>query len=66
MAAILERLCGPPIRREGSHRTFVSPFNGQQFTYSYHDSRDIRGSQIRRILVSEVGLTPQQARKEAK
>jgi predicted RNA binding protein YcfA (HicA-like mRNA interferase family) len=66
MRAILERLCGAPISHEGSHRKFVSPHTGRQFTYSYHDNREIRGAIVRRILVTEVGLTVEQARREAR
>jgi len=65
MRAILERICGHPIRR-GKHPTYRSPINGREFTYGYHDSREIRGSMVRLILVSEVGLSVEDARKAAR
>lgn len=66
MKAVLERLCGPPIRQNGSHCVFVSPRTGREFVYGYHDSRDIRGSQVRFIPVVEVGLAETEARREAR
>jgi hypothetical protein len=66
MRAILERLCGPPARQNGSHAIFISPKTGEQFVYGYHDNREIRGSQVRLILVTEVGLTEREARREAR
>jgi hypothetical protein len=66
MRAILERLCGAPVRQNGSHCVFISPRTGAQFLYGYHDNREIRGSQVRLILVTEVGLTEHEARREAR
>lgn len=43
MRAILERLCGEPVRQSGSHCVFVSPKTGRTFVYGYHDTREIRG-----------------------
>jgi predicted RNA binding protein YcfA (HicA-like mRNA interferase family) len=63
MYRILKRLCGEPMRQDGSHRHFVSP-GGVRFTFGYHDSAEIPGAIVRRILVQDVGLTPKQARKE--
>jgi hypothetical protein len=55
MRRILERLCGPPVRH-GRHPTYRSPYNGNEFTYGYHDGREIRGDMVRPILVVDVGL----------
>ncbi|WP_420852445.1 type II toxin-antitoxin system HicA family toxin [Pseudonocardia alaniniphila] len=66
MRAILERLCGDPVRREGSHCTFRSPKTGELFTFAYHDNREIRGHMVRRILVVDVGLKTEEARREAR
>ena len=65
MRRILERLCGKPIRH-GRHATYRSPRTGAEFTYGYHDNREIRGDMVRRILVTDVGLTPDEARREAR
>lgn len=61
MKAILTRLCGPPVYG-GKHPKFRNPTTGQLFPFGYHDQRDIRGDQVRRILVTDVGLTPEEAR----
>ncbi len=65
MRAILERICGDPIR-DGKHKTYRSPITGRTFTYGYHDNREIRGSMVRLILVSDVGLSVKDARKAAR
>lgn len=66
MRAILRRLCGEPIRQDGSHCVFVSPKTGEQFLYGYHDNREIRGHMVRRILLVDVGLSVHEARREAR
>jgi hypothetical protein len=66
MRAILERLCGPPTRQSGSHCVFVSPQTHRTFVYGYHDNREIRGSQVRLIPLTEVGLKEHEARREAR
>jgi hypothetical protein len=65
MRRILERLCGPPVR-QGRHPTYCSPRTGNEFTYGYHDNREIRGDMVRRILVVDVGLKLDEARREAR
>lgn len=60
---ILRRICGEPIHQKGSHRTFRNVRGTATFTFSYHDRDDIRGYVVRRILVSDAGLTSEQARK---
>lgn len=65
MRQILIRLCGEPVRH-GRHTTFCSPITGKQFIYGYHDNREIRGSMVCRILVTDVGLTVERARREAR
>jgi hypothetical protein len=32
------------------------PYNDNEFTYGYHDGREIRGDMVRPILVVDVGL----------
>jgi predicted RNA binding protein YcfA (HicA-like mRNA interferase family) len=66
LEAILVRECGEPVRRSGSHRTFERPDGLGTFTFSYHDSREVPGSQVRRILVADVGLSVERARKVAR
>jgi hypothetical protein len=65
MRQILDRLCGSPVRH-GKHPTYRSPFNDNEFTYGYHDNREIRGAMVRRILVVDVGLDVERAREEAR
>ena len=65
MRRILERLCGPPVRH-GKHPTYRSRTTGNEFQLGYHDNREIRGDMVRRILVVDVGLTVDEARREAR
>ena len=65
MDKILRRICGAPRRQSGSHRMFVS-LTGDTFTFAVHDRKTIPGGLVRRILVEDVGLHPDQARKEAR
>jgi predicted RNA binding protein YcfA (HicA-like mRNA interferase family) len=64
LAAIIVRLCGEPERRSGSHRVFRSPRTGRTFVFAYHDRESVHGSQVRRILTTDVGLTADEARRE--
>jgi len=64
MRAILEDLRSPDPERQAPD--VPEPINGREFTYGYHDSREIRGSMVRLILVSEVGLSVEDARKAAR
>lgn len=62
--AVLRRLCGEPLRQSGSHRISKSRRTGANFVYSYHDSKEVTGDQVRRILMTDVGLSKDEARKE--
>jgi predicted RNA binding protein YcfA (HicA-like mRNA interferase family) len=64
--AVLRRLCGEPLRQSGSHRVFKSHKTGLNFVFSYHDSKEVTGDQVRRILVTDVGLSKDEARKEVR
>ncbi len=59
---VIERHCGPPIRQRGSHRRYKG--KDDEFTFAYHDGVEITGNMVRRVLVNDVGLTPQNARRE--
>jgi predicted RNA binding protein YcfA (HicA-like mRNA interferase family) len=61
---IVRKLCGDPIRQKGSHRTFQGR-NGQ-FTFAYHDGAEVSGSIVRRVLIVDIGLSPEEARNEVK
>jgi len=65
MRKILTRLCGKPLPG-GKHPRFRSPKTGQLFSYGYHDQREIRPGMVQRILVSDVGLSVDEARKETR
>lgn len=60
---IIEKHCGPPIRHR-KHPTYRGK-KGKLFQFGYHDQRDVTGDMVRRILVVDVGLTVDVARKEA-
>lgn len=64
LVAVVERICGPPVRQRGSHRRFVSPVTGRAFSFAVHDRDEVPGGLVRRILVEEIGLDEQRARKE--
>ncbi len=62
LAALLEKLCGQPVRQKGSHRQFARPDGVGTFTFVFHDRETIPGGQVRRILVVDVGLSIERAR----
>ncbi len=62
LAAVLEKVCGPPLRQRGSHRQFARPDGGGTFTFAFHDRETIPGGKVRRILVVDVGLSIERAR----
>lgn len=64
LAAIIERVCGEPEARKGSHRKYRSPRTGRLFVFAYHDRDSVHGNQVRRILTTDVGLTLDEAREE--
>lgn len=62
MHRLLVKLCGPPTRWSGSHRTFQPPGgDGFAFGFSKHDGEELAPGLVRRILVNDVGLTLEQA-----
>lgn len=62
LAALLEKLCGQPVRQKGSHRQFARPDGVGTFTFAFHDRETIPGGQVRRILIVDVGLSIERAR----
>ena len=61
---ILERrpLSYRVVRRAGSHRRLKSPTH-PSVTYAFHDNATIPGGVVRKILVRDVGLGEDEARK---
>lgn len=63
---LLVKLCGEPDTGSGgSHAKFTSPDGTRTFTFAYH-GREVSGSKVRSILVADVGLSPEEARKALK
>jgi predicted RNA binding protein YcfA (HicA-like mRNA interferase family) len=62
LARIIEKHCGKPLRQKGSHRRYKG--RTRRFTFAYHDGADVTGNNVRRILLEDVGLTEDEARKE--
>jgi predicted RNA binding protein YcfA (HicA-like mRNA interferase family) len=57
----------PPLgyrvaRQKGSHRTLVSDAGYPKLTVAYHDSRTVGPGEVRRLLVTQVGLAEDEAR----
>jgi predicted RNA binding protein YcfA (HicA-like mRNA interferase family) len=64
MLAILERkpLRYRVVRQSGSHRRMQSP-DYPPLTFAFHDSATIPAGLVRKILVRDVGLAEDEARK---
>ncbi|HVY95349.1 MAG TPA: type II toxin-antitoxin system HicA family toxin [Solirubrobacterales bacterium] len=64
LLAILERspLNYRVARRSGSHRRMESP-GRPALTFAFHDKATIAGGLVRKILVKDVGLDEDEARK---
>lgn len=48
------------VRTRGSHRRVKAP-GRRPFTFAYHDRETLSPGQVRDVLVSEVGLAPDEA-----
>lgn len=48
------------MRTRGSHRILISP-GKPRVVYSYHDSEELSGHMVRKILVNGVGLKESEA-----
>ena len=60
---LLVNLCGEPVTSGGgSHQKFPSRDGQRTFIFAHH-GREVSGSAVRSILVSDVGLTPAEARR---
>jgi predicted RNA binding protein YcfA (HicA-like mRNA interferase family) len=64
LLAVLERspLDYRTVRRSGSHRRMESP-SYPPLTFAFHDKATIPAGLVRKILVSQVGLAEDEARK---
>jgi predicted RNA binding protein YcfA (HicA-like mRNA interferase family) len=64
LLAVLERkpLEYRVVRRAGSHRRMVSPVH-PPLTFAFHDKETIPSGLVRKILIGEVGLAEDDARK---
>jgi predicted RNA binding protein YcfA (HicA-like mRNA interferase family) len=64
LLAVLERspLGYRTVRRSGSHRRMESP-SYPPLTFAFHDKATIPAGLVRKILVSQVGLAEDEARK---
>ena len=64
LLAVLERqpLSYEVVRRSGSHRRMQSQ-DHPPLTFAFHDSATIPGALVRKILVKDVGLDEDEARK---
>lgn len=49
------------VRSVGSHKT-LSSSHYRTIHFAFHDSRELSGSEVRNVLVNEVGLTTDFAR----
>ena len=64
---LIKRLCRSPlcykiVRQNGSHRILRSR-NYPEIRISYHESIEISGFKVRQILMNDVGLTEEKARR---
>lgn len=51
------------VRQRGSHMTFTSNRTGKNFTFAQR-SGDFDGKLVRKILMNDLGLSPEEARNE--
>jgi predicted RNA binding protein YcfA (HicA-like mRNA interferase family) len=64
LLSILERHCGSPIRINGSHRSFKSPYTSRMFVFTLHPKDEMWGVHVRKLLVSQLGLSEEAALEE--
>jgi predicted RNA binding protein YcfA (HicA-like mRNA interferase family) len=64
LLAVLERkpLGYRVVRQKGSHRRLLSP-DYPPLVFAYHDRATVRPHMVREILVEDVGLAEEEARK---
>jgi predicted RNA binding protein YcfA (HicA-like mRNA interferase family) len=55
-----ERLNYRIVRQRGSHRTLKAP-GRNSLTFAYHDGKEVRPRDVRRMLVDQVGLEEAEA-----
>ena len=58
---IVKKHCGPAIRH-GKHPIYQG--RSKPFAFGYHNSADVTGNQVRRVLIEDVGLTKDEAWEE--
>ncbi len=45
------------IRQNGSHRQMYSDQVGRQLTLSFHDGREVSATAVKKVLMTDVGLS---------
>ena len=50
------------VRTRGSHRVLTAP-GRPRIIFAFHDTREVAGSAVKEILVNQVGLTVDEARR---
>jgi predicted RNA binding protein YcfA (HicA-like mRNA interferase family) len=48
------------VRQTGSHRR-MKAFGRPSFSFAFHDSRELRPYEVRRVLIEQVGLEEREA-----
>ena len=59
---IVRKYCGKPIRQKGSHRRFQG--RKRKFTFTYHDGAEVNANNVRRVLIEDIGLSPDETSRE--
>jgi hypothetical protein len=62
LTRIIETHCGVPRRHRELHRQYKG--RHREFTFAFDDRAEISGKTVRRILIEDVGLSPDEARNE--
>ncbi|WP_157900980.1 hypothetical protein [Mycobacterium terramassiliense] len=62
LVRIIEKHCGAPQRRMKSQRRYKG--KSREFTFAFPDRAEVSGKIVRRVLVEDVGLSPDEARNE--
>ncbi len=58
---IVEKHCGARIRK-GKHPIYKG--RTKPFAFGYHDNDDVTGNMVRQVLIADIGLSEDEARRE--